>query len=152
MASPLNAIALTLCATLLIGVSVTAVAQSAYYRWTDAQGNQMHSDRPPPAGVDYEKIESGKNPMRQAESNKNSAFPEPSTRVETKPDAPNTTSARETEKNPELCRAAKENLRLLDSSARIRLNTGEGEAQYLSDKQRAVQREEAVTTIEKLCE
>ena len=31
-----------------------SVADKGYYKWTDARGNPQHSDRPPPAGVEYE--------------------------------------------------------------------------------------------------
>ena len=44
---------------LLTAGSLAAVAATNYYRWIDERGNTIHSDRPPPAGVDYEVVRTG---------------------------------------------------------------------------------------------
>jgi hypothetical protein len=56
------------------------------------------------------------------------------------------------EKNPEFCERAKDNLKQIDSHARIRMRNDQGEVRYLSDEEKAAEKEKALSSIEAYCE
>ncbi len=55
-------------AVLLIISSFSANAGRNYYRWMDERGNPVHSDRPPPKGIDYEVVSTGSSLIRQVDA------------------------------------------------------------------------------------
>ena len=83
-------------------VSFSATAGQTHYRWIDDRGNPVHSDRPPPKGVDYEVISTGTSLTRQVTGDEGAVplelEPKPGNEFEQVDKAPT-----EIEKNPEYC-------------------------------------------------
>ena len=140
-------------AVCLIGAaSLNAGAGETYYRWLDPQGNPVNSDRPPPAGVDYEVIAVGPNLMsRVTREPAESPAPVPTSGgEESAPDtAPEQTFV--IEKNAETCELAKKNLHTLNTYARIRVPDGQGNFRFINEDEKAAQREQAEALISRHC-
>jgi len=132
---------------------VSAAEDGKYYRWMDASGTPVNSDRPPPVGIPYETIATKTN-ARLEESTGEAAAP-----VGEKP-AQETVSGQEVAgvprmevlKSPEACAAAKQNLETLSTHARIRIPDGEGSYRFLNEDEKAVEREKAEAAIARNCE
>jgi hypothetical protein len=138
-------------ALILSLTSVTAIAGKNHYRWIDDRGNPVHSDRPPPKGIDYEVISTGSSMVREVDAEEG-AVP-----AQINPSAGNEFEQVETaksriEKNPEYCQRARENLATLNSAARIRLRDNQGELRYISEEEKEEQRQEAREMIAVHCE
>lgn len=122
----------TLMALALTASSLTALAGTDYYRWTDEQGNTIHSDRPPTNGTDYEVVRSG----GRFES---AIADDEETAQEDEDDAAkeraNGTSPSKSQKNPEMCEIAKENLAALVSKDKVAMRNDQGEVQELTAEQ-----------------
>lgn len=143
------AIAMTLVVLTLF--SFSASAGTVYYRWIDDRGDPVHSDRPPPKGIEYEVISTNSSMVRQVEADEG-AVP-----AEVEPRAGNefkqlNTAPKMIEKNPEFCQRARENLLTLNTAARIRLRDEQGELRYLSEEEKEAQRKAAQATIDAHCE
>ena len=138
---------------LLSGLSGPALAEKGYYRWTDVNGNQHHSDRPPPSGYDYEFVSTESGLRRQViASDAEEGTAPPQTWEE--PEAPEPNVAEQqaaVEKNPAYCDQARANLDTLNSKARIRLRNPDGEITYLSGEQKEVERQKALDMISIHC-
>lgn len=138
-------------ALMLSLTSITAIAGKNHYRWIDDRGNPVHSDRPPPKGVDYEVISTGSSMVREVDADEG-AVP-----AQINPTAGNEfeqvdTAKNRIEKNPEYCQRARENLETLNSAARIRLRDNQGELRYISEEEKEEQRREAREMIAVHCE
>ena len=132
-------------------ICMPALAGKNHYRWIDDRGNPVHSDRPPPKGVDYEVISTGSSMVREVEAEEG-AVP-----AEIEPTVGNEfeqvdTARKEMVKNPEFCQRGRENLETLNSVARIRLRDDNGEIRYLSEEEKEEQRRRAEETIAAHCE
>ena len=108
--------------------SLTAVAATTYYRWTDERGNTIHSDRPPPTGVDYEVVRTGAG-FKDSESRSENTSPATDGADST---AAQTAAAAQSQKDPELCERAKGNLDALTNSDRVTMRNKKGEVQVLT--------------------
>jgi hypothetical protein len=137
----------------LMAGSAQAVADSALYRWKDSEGNPVMSDRPPPLGVQYETISTkssivhrveGEAPPEPVTAPKPAAQPEPAQVAGKEPSSLH-------EKNPEYCAAARKNLEVIDRAPRIRMDDGEGGLRYITDEERAAQRQNNLEVIEAHC-
>lgn len=139
-------------ATLAALVFTTSAAGETFYRWNDERGNPVHSDRPPPAGTEYEVINNGSRLVRKVEANEGAvpATTVPKVGNEFTPEAEQT--AQLIQKNPEYCARAKENLETLRTNARVRIRNDEGEFYYLNDEEKEAQREKARDLIAVHCE
>ena len=123
-------------ALLLLATSLSYAASNTHYRWLDKFGNPVHSDRPPPAGTEYEVVSTGSNMVRKVSASEGAvpAVAEPSVGnqfeavIDGKPKPP--------AKNPEYCKRAQDNLNTLDSTARIRIRNDEGEFRYLNEEEK----------------
>jgi len=132
-----------------------AQAGGKYYRWVDETGTTVNSDRPPPAGTDYEIITSTTNTRVPAAASEGNVSPNstPSPGESADQSAKATTLPRtEVIKNPEACAAARQNLQTLDSHARIRKPDGNGSYRFLDQEEIAAERANAKATIEQNCE
>lgn len=148
--------ALPTCALVLAAAVFTlsgplASAGPNLYRWTDEQGNQVNSDRPPPTGIDYEVISTSSSMVRSVNAEEG-AVP-----AKVKPSPGNdfdpvNTSKPMIEKNPEYCQRAKDNLAALDAHVKIQMRDDQGEIHDLSDEEREIQRHKAMDTIKANCE
>ena len=131
----------------------SSAAGGTYYRWTDASGTEVNSDRPPPPGTEYETIATSTNErvdevtddgnMKPAETPSRGEAPEigqaPMQRIVV-------------EKNPEACALAKQNLETLNTKARIRMPDGQGSFRFLSEEDKADQRTQAEAAIKQNCD
>lgn len=131
---------------LVIALSHTAQAgKKGYWTWTDDKGEPQYSDRPP-EGVDAVFVE--KNTTSSAVSspyqgsNPESEDKEPSSGPKTMEGLP--------EKDPEVCRQAKSNLAGL-RSARVRITEADGSQHYLTEEEKAEQRERTQRLIDLNC-
>ena len=143
--------ALVLVTVVLTLMGSYASAGQTLYRWTDERGNPVNSDRPPPTGVEYEVISTDSSMVRQVDSDEGAVplkvKPTPSNDFE-----PVNTEKPASLKNPEYCAIAQENLKQLNTHARIRLRNDQGEIRYLNEEEKAVEREKALDAIEAFCE
>lgn len=137
---------------LLATCSLHAAAADSHYRWLDSRGNTVLSDRPPPAGIDYEVISTRSGFKRVVKSSEGAVPREvvPSTRNEFEPVDRTATTA--TEKNSEYCQRARENLEALNTAGRIRVRNDQGEPQYLNEEQIAGEKRIAEEAIRLYCE
>jgi len=135
----------------LVLPSTQSFAADVYYRWVDARGDTVHSDRPPPAGTDYETTSSGTGLVRSESSPQSAGTPIKKTEADTNPDVTYTREAPNT-KNPEHCQAATTNLATLNTKARIRMRDDEGKYFYLTEEQKAASRLKAEKSIAAYCE
>lgn len=126
-------------------------AANTHYRWQDERGNVVHSDRPPPAGIDYEVITTGSSKFRKVEASEGAVPPETQPRagnefeqVDSKPKV--------IEKNPEYCRRAQENLEAINTRPRVRMRNEQGEYYFLDEEQIAEQKRLAQENIDLYCE
>ena len=142
----------TVAAALLVALfSIPAVAENTYYRWLDDRGNPVHSDRPPPKGIDYEVVSTGTNLMRRVDAEEGAVPPEVEPRVGNEFESASTEPPK-IEKNPEFCKRAKENLETLNRDIRIRMRDENGEYYYLDEEQKAEQKRSAEQAIATHCE
>lgn len=131
--------------------SFDVVAGTNHYRWIDERGEPVHSDRPPPKGIDYEVITTGSGLVRRVEAEEGAVPAEIEPRVGNDFDQIDT-AKQEVEKNPEYCARARQNIESLDSHARIRIRNEQGEYHWLTQEEKDAQREEAEATISIHCD
>ena len=135
---------------LLIAGSLAAVAATNYYRWIDERGNTIHSDRPPPTGVDYEVVRTG------ASFKDSGASAEDTTESATENGADNGTAQAnnlsKSQKNPELCESAKGNLDALTNSDRVTMRNAKGEVHVLTAEEIKVSIKTTRGQIDAFCE
>ena len=140
-------------AALLLAVSSLPASSETYYRWVNERGYPVHSDRPPPAGTEYEVVSTGTKLMRKVQAEEGAVPPEVEPRVGNEFDPVNTAQPKTVlKKNPEYCKRAQENLQTLENFARVRVRDDQGEFRYLSDEERKAQMEEAKAQISTHCE
>ena len=138
-------------ATATMTFSASTLAAAVYYRWNDENGRPVHSDRPPPKGVDYEVISTGSKFIRPVDAE------EGIVPLEVEPTASNDfekvdTSESEFKKNPQICQRARDNLDALNTNARVRVRNDQGEIHYIDPEEHATQTKIAIETIELHCD
>ena len=144
--SPVLAIAL-----LTYAASDFSVAGTPHYRWVDDRGSPVHSDRPPPKGVDYEVISPGSS-LKRGVSAEEGAVP-----LETAPSAGNefdqinTDEQGRLKKNPELCARARKDLEALTSDAKIKVRNKQGDFRYLNPQEIQIEQARAKEQITVYC-
>tara|TARA_R110002110_G_scaffold245617_1_gene461949 strand:+ start:7950 stop:8414 length:465 start_codon:yes stop_codon:yes gene_type:complete len=137
---------------LLAAGSLHAGAIDSYYRWLDSRGNPVHSDRPPPAGTDYEVI-STRSGLKRIVPGEEGAVPrEIEPRVGNEFEAVPKSTAPEARKNPELCRIATKNLETLTNYARVETRDEQGERRFLTEEERQAEIERAQESISQHCD
>jgi hypothetical protein len=136
-------------------VAPAAEAATTYYRWNDAQGKLVVSDRPPVGeDIEYEVVSQKSSLIRRVKAGEGAVPPE----VEPRPgneftQVNQSAEAAPVEKNPENCERARTNIVTLDTSARIRIkDPATGELRYLSEEEQLTQRKKAEETIRVHCE
>lgn len=143
--------ALVLATTLLTLSSFCASADKTVFRWKDDAGNQVNSDRPPPQGTEYEVISTKSSMVREVDSDESAGPLAVKPTAENKPE-PVAKSKAKTEKNPESCARARDNLLQIDSHGRIRLRNDQGEVRYLTQEEKEAEREKTLEAIKVFCE
>jgi hypothetical protein len=144
----------TIAATAIIMLtgSLNTSAGTNHYRWVNERGDPVHSDRPPPKGVDYEVITTGSGLTRQVDAEEGAVPAEVVPRVGNEFEQVNNEQSQAVQKNPEACQRARDNLTQLDSRARIRLRDDQGEVRFLSAEEKSAEREKAVNAIGAYCD
>ncbi len=136
----------------MVAIAPSVAAGEVYYRWIDDRGHPVHSDRPPPRGVDYEVISTSQGLKRRVDADEGAVPLE----VESTPGNEFEEVAKHTAKgiakNPERCRRAQENLATLDSKDFIRLRDEQGELRLLTEEEKAKHRALAVENVEMHCD
>lgn len=143
----LNAIVLVVIAA----SSLESAAQSNYYRWLDSSGNPIVSDRPPPAGTDYEVV-STQSTLKRAVEAEEGAVPlaiNPTTGNELTQQE--SAEAQRIKKNAELCEKARSNLEALSSSAAVTIRDSQGEVKELTPQEMQIQRTTTRAQIKAYC-
>lgn len=143
------------CVLAVLGSSGAAQAADTYYRWKDAQGKLVVSDRPPVSEeVEYEVVSQKSSLIRRVQPGEGAVPKE----VTPRPGNEFTQIDRRQEelevvaKNPESCTRAKANLETLNTSARIRIRDKEtGELRFISEEEKETQRQKAQDTIRVHC-
>jgi hypothetical protein len=131
--------------------SLSASAGRNHYRWIDERGNPVHSDRPPPKGIDYEVVSTGSSLVRQVSAEEGVVPTEVVPRVGN--DFEQVDTAKQAiEKIPEYCERARLNIQSLDTHARIRVRNEQGEYHWLSQEEKDAQRLQAEATIATHCD
>jgi len=133
----------------------SALAEKGYYKWMDAKGNPQHSDRPPPAGVEYEYVSTDTGLRRRvsAEESRANEAARNAPGTPTDDDEPTQTAAEDqvlVEKDPALCDQARANFDTLQSKARVRIRDDDG-IRYLTEEEKDVQRKRAQDLIAHHC-
>jgi hypothetical protein len=137
---------------LLATCSLHAAAADSHYRWLDSRGNTVLSDRPPPAGTDYEVISTRSGLKRVVKGDEGAVPREVTPKVgnEFTPVQRGTESA--SLKNPEICATARKNLNALKTHARLQVRDDQGDMAYISDAERLRLMNEAEALIGRHCE
>ena len=136
----------TLLTLLLTAGSLAAVAATNYYRWIDERGNTIHSDRPPPTGVDYEVVRTG------ASFKDSGASAEDTTQSAPENGEAQATNSAKSQKNPELCESAKGNMDALTNSDRVTMRNAKGEVHVLTAEEIEVSIKTTRGQIDAFCE
>lgn len=128
-----------------------AVAEKGYYKWLDAKGNPQHSDRPPPAGVEYEFISTETRMTRRVSAEESRAIgtTNPNTAAQGSPSSSKPVAVA-VEKDQALCDQARANLDTLNSTALVRIRDKEG-IRYLTEEEKEDQRNRARDMISVHC-
>jgi hypothetical protein len=147
-------IALLLLALVALSLAPVIHAESGYYRWTDKYGNPQHSDRPPPAGTNYEFIPTGGGfkQTRRGVSQEGSAPANTTAAPGQTPASQPGAAPPVLVKNAEFCEQARVNLEALSTNARVRLRSEDGEYRILSAEEKEAQAQKARDMIEVHCE
>ncbi len=145
-------------ATAMVLLSLSGWASAAggtYYRWVDASGTEVNSDRPPPAGIEYETVSTTTNllqPGKPQQAPATSEAPSAPPAEEKSAAAPAGSVRTIIKKNPEYCEAARKNLETLSTHARIRISDADGNIRYIDEKEKAEQRATAEAIIAQHCD
>jgi hypothetical protein len=139
----------------LLALSLTAgqsqAAEDGYYKWVDDRGRPTHSDRPPPSGVAYEFIAKDGGLRRQVTAEESKASPVPKTPDPVANSQPVSEEEGAVVQNSAYCDQARANLDTLNSKARVRIRDGDGNIRFLTEEEKAAQRQKANDLIDVHC-
>jgi len=142
-------------AIVLVAVAASSLAsaeQTNFYRWLDSGGNPIVSDRPPPAGTDYEVVSTQSTLKRTVEAEEG-AVPlevDPTAGSESTPQ--DSAEAQRSKKNAELCEQARGNLEALSGTATVTIRDSQGEVKELDPQEMQIQRETTKAQIKAYCQ
>lgn len=143
-----------LCALLLSAVALVASlaqAGTTHYRWVDDRGHPVHSDRPPPKGVDYEVITTGSGLKRVVPAEEGAVPPEVKPSVGNEFDQIDEDAVGRNQKNPALCSRARANLEALSTNSKVIMRDDQGEERELSNEEIVSEREKAEALVSVYC-
>lgn len=132
--------------------SIKGFTDTNYYRWLDSRGHPVHSDRPPPAGINYEVVSTESTFTRVVPAEEGAVPPEVKPTVGNEFTPVDTTDAERSKKNSELCQRARSNLEALTASDTVNIRNSEGEVQQLNLQEIQIQRETTQAQINVYCE
>ena len=125
---------------------------ATYYRWVDAAGNTVISDRPPGDTREYETISTGAGLIQpeQASDDAPDTEVQPAEKQWRQPEEPEQRVS--IEKDPEKCQRAREIIQTLGSFARIRVPDENGEYRYIGEEEKDERRKQAEQAVDRYCE
>jgi hypothetical protein len=130
----------TLCIALiaaLAGIS-PAMARDKMFRWIDANGTPVLSDRPPPAGTAYTLVDPLNQNSQSLRRRPDTSGEQPAPSSVQSAISPTFAGARVViEKKPELCERARDNIFKLETFPRIRATDADGTVRFLTERERA---------------
>ncbi len=132
-----------------------AAAGGTVYRWTDANGNLVVSDRPPASGIDYELVSTSTGNVVDAPAEAPAASGGASSDKATEPAEQQKGRVAQFSapaKDPKLCEQARSNLTILQDKPRIRFTDESGEVRFMSDDERGLEIERTLDAIDAYCE
>lgn len=130
----------------LIGAALSqpGFAKDKVYTWTDAKGTVHFGERPP---------KDVKATLVKTRTGHSDPTPEQTAATQAKPVTNNVSAAQQAAlKDPDRCAKATENLKLLNSAARIKTQNADGVAVFLTEEDKVKQREISQKIIEQACE
>lgn len=119
-----------------------STAADTYYRWRDADGNLVISDRPPPAGQPYETVGGDGRERRLFR---------PSLPANETEDGANGAQTDDAIRDARTCQVARDNLHTLETTEIIRTRDADGNYHFLTDEEKAIQIERARSLIRVHC-
>ena len=134
-----------------IFAAMDSVAGNTHYRWLNERGIPVHSDRPPPKGIDYEVISTGSSFKRVVSSDEGAVPLETESRAGNEFDRVNSDAAKRSKKNAELCEKARTNLDSLTNSERVKVRDSQGEERFLTAEEIEVETQTAKAQISVYC-
>ena len=149
-------------AAVMLSSTLTTFSQqgsaATLYRWTDANGSPVISDRPPPTGTPYTTLNgarygtSGSIIAPQKQPVAESAVAEsPSSEAPTNPPESEPAVKTVVEKRPDLCEQAKDNIFKLETFPRIRTTDDDGTVRFMTEDEISGQLETAKKVAEANC-
>ncbi|MEX1033042.1 MAG: DUF4124 domain-containing protein [Cellvibrionaceae bacterium] len=135
-------IALLLALILSSGLSsMSALAAQDYYKWTDEEGVTHYSARRPhDQPAETISVTTGRRVERPANGEDTGGRGSNSGQNRNRQAGANGTAGSDQDqvlKDPDRCEAARSNLEVLRNNARVRMQTEDGEIQYLSEEEKA---------------
>lgn len=141
---------------LAAAIGAPAPADARIYKWTDADGNTVYSQQPPPSGVKAEQVDEAPPPSEDPEAAMESlreradAFDE-RREDRQKSDEEREAAAEREKRQKEVCEQLRENLRVLQTNNQVREQGEDGEYKMLPEEQRQARIESTRERIENEC-
>lgn len=134
---------------LAVSLALVSVGASAtkMYRWTDANGNPVVSDRPPPQGTPYTEISANYSPETRKQALRDTPRNTPPESM-----TPTVPVGGDDGKIPELCQRALDHIDKLENAPTIATTDGAGNVRVLTDEERAEQLADARAMAAKHCD
>ncbi len=134
-----------------LALAASGQAASNHYRWKDAQGKTVYSDRPPPTGISYEIVSSSSRNTRAVGAEEGALPAGDEGSAAAAEQLAREKQAEDARQRADLCARATSNLEALSGSAKIVVRTPEGEQRALSDSEIAQQRNTARSQVNAYC-
>lgn len=134
-----------------LALAASGQAASNHYRWKDAQGKTVYSDRPPPTGINYEIVSSSSPNTRAVDTEEGAMSAANGDSAAAAEQLAQEKQAEDARQRADLCARATSNLEALSGSAKIVVRTPEGEQRALSDSEIAQQRNTARSQVNAYC-
>lgn len=125
---------------LITVLTTLTVSAEEYYKWVDDQGVTHYGERPP------KNTAASKGKTQTGHSTHT-----PYTATQDATDNAANTSNTEDQKDPERCKAARKNLEIINTSARIKVKGDDGEFSYLSPEEIAKRKQDAQQAVKESC-
>ena len=131
--------------------AAAAEAGTTHYRWINERGYPVHSDRPPPEGIDYEVITTGSGLKRVVPAEEGAVPPEVNPSVGNEFEPVDEDEASRSRKNPELCQRARSNLEALTTKSTVIMKDDQGDDRVLTAEEIASETRKAEALVEVYC-
>ncbi|MFV0277800.1 MAG: DUF4124 domain-containing protein [Parahaliea sp.] len=138
-------------ALILLALSAAPQAGTTYYRWLDERGQPVHSDRPPPKGIDYEVISTGGRFKREVAAETGAVPRDLQSSTSNSFDRKPVDSDTQIQKNPETCERARKNLTTLETWDQVHVRDENGEVRELTKEEKEQRKAEARRQISLHC-